>query len=74
MIICEYSVYGNKCPDANCILYHPPRIEEVPPVHEVNLLGEADPRLVPRDSTQTYLLMQRPSTGKVWFWNTLGYD
>ena len=46
-----------------------------PPEHEVNLLGEADPETrVPRDSTQTYLLMQRPSTGKVWFWNTLGYD
>ena len=26
---------------------------------------------VARDSAQTYLVMQRPSSGKVYFWNTL---
>lgn len=40
--------------------------------HEVHLLGEADPETrVVREDAQTYLLMQRPSTGKVYFWNTL---
>ena len=29
-IICEYTWYGNKCPDVSCILDHTPRKEGLP--------------------------------------------
>ena len=57
-IICEYTWYGNKCPDVNCILDHTPRKEGLP---SANPLIQSDMKGPPSGHSWCFLTQQVPN-------------